>query len=214
MSPKFLASAAAAALIVCSPAAAQAANLVTNGGFTTNTAGWTIDGASFASCTWTSTAGVAGATANAAVASAGGPSDCYLYQTVTLPAATANTLTVSMGVSSIPGGTNHFSSLEIRSNTGALLQTLYTRDGTQGAEAMNAKGPYNLNAYAGQTIRVAFRTVHNAGVVGQQIDNVVLDSVAVVQPVPTLSEWAMILLGTLLAGGAALQLQRRKALIG
>lgn len=35
-------------------------------------------------------------------------------------------------------------------------------------------------------------------------------SAPVVQPVPTLSEWAMILFGTLLAGGAALYIQRRQ----
>jgi len=32
-------------------------------------------------------------------------------------------------------------------------------------------------------------------------------------PVPTLTEWAMILLGALLAGGAVLQLERRRRAI-
>jgi hypothetical protein len=37
-----------------------------------------------------------------------------------------------------------------------------------------------------------------------------LGAPAAAAPVPTLSEWAMILLGLTLAGGAALHLQRRR----
>lgn len=201
---------AAICATIAMPVAARAADVITNGGFTTNTAGWTITGAlAPGNCTWTSTPGIPGATGNAAQASAGGPADCYLYQQVTLAPATTNNLTVSFGTSFIPGGANHISTIEIRSSTGTLLQTLYTRDGTQGPEAMSARGPYNLNAYAGQTIRVAFRTVHNAGAVGQQIDNVVLDSVNAAT-IPTMSEWAMIGLATAIAGMGALLLGRRR----
>lgn len=42
-------------------------------------------------------------------------------------------------------------------------------------------------------------------------DRLLLTPVAAPTPVPTLSEWAMILLGVLLAGGAALTIQRRRA---
>jgi len=42
-------------------------------------------------------------------------------------------------------------------------------------------------------------------------DRLLLPNAVAPAPVPTLSEWAMILLGVLLAGGAALTIQRRRA---
>lgn len=44
-----------------------------------------------------------------------------------------------------------------------------------------------------------------------QVQNYRLQVSPAPAPVPTLSEWAMILLGVLLAGGAALTIQRRRA---
>lgn len=44
-----------------------------------------------------------------------------------------------------------------------------------------------------------------------QVQNYQLQVSPAPAPVPTLSEWAMILLGVLLAGGAALTIQRRRA---
>ncbi|WGM32184.1 hypothetical protein KKHFBJBL_02435 [Brevundimonas sp. NIBR11] len=43
----------------------------------------------------------------------------------------------------------------------------------------------------------------------QSATNVIITSVAAA-PVPTMTEWAMILFGTMLAGGAALYIQRRR----
>ena len=42
------------------------------------------------------------------------------------------------------------------------------------------------------------------------LSSIETDSCAAPAPVPTVSEWAMILLGALLAGGAALTIQRRR----
>jgi hypothetical protein len=50
-----------------------------------------------------------------------------------------------------------------------------------------------------------------ADCVGDTLDSIEIDScVAAVAPVPTMAEWAMILLGTMMAGGAALTLHRRR----
>lgn len=45
---------------------------------------------------------------------------------------------------------------------------------------------------------------------GDTLTDIETDSCVVATPVPTLSEWAMILLGVLLAGGAALTIHRRQ----
>lgn len=209
---KILLSGAAVCAALSMAAPALAADVITNGGFTTDTVSWTITGdISPGNCSWTSTGGIPGATGNAAQASAGGPADCYLYQQVALAAGTTNLLTVDFGTATIPGDAAHLSTIEIRSSTGVLLQTLYTRDGSQGSEPMAPRGPYNLDAYAGQTIRVAFRTVHTGGPIAQQIDNVVLDSTPLAT-IPTLSEWAMIILATMIAGMGAVLVGRRRRL--
>ena len=101
--------------------------------------------------------------------------------------------------------------IEIRDTANVVLQTRYLRAGPQGVDPAATRGPYNLNAYAGQTIRVFIRTSHATGTATIGVDDVVLDSTAAGPlPVPTLSEWAMILLGLTLAGGAALTIQRRR----
>lgn len=197
-----------AAVLIAVPQAAGAADIITNGSFNSDLTGWTLDGGGNCSYVW-SNAAVAGVTGGHAQSSASGPATCGLYQTVTLPAGSSN-LTVSLGTSSSGNDAPDRSSLQIRSTANAVLATLYSRTGDQAVDNVQTRGPYDLSAYAGQTVRVYFETVHNSGPYVQRIDNVVLDAGAGPAAVPTMSEWAMILLGAILAGGAALWIQRRR----
>ncbi|MBB5744454.1 IPTL-CTERM sorting domain-containing protein [Brevundimonas variabilis] len=196
-----------AAALIAFPQAANAADIITNGSFNTDLTGWTLDAGANCTYSWSSDV-VPGVTGGHARSSAFGPSTCGLYQTVTLPAG-PGALTLSLGTSSSGGGPLDRSSLQIRSTANAVLTTLYTRTGDQPVDSVQTRGPYDLSAYAGQTVRVYFETVHDSGPYIQRIDNVVLDAGAPA-PIPTLSEWAMILFGTILAGGAALYIQRRQ----
>ena len=196
------------------PSQALAADVISNGAFNTDLTGWTTVGiVNGGSCSFVQlSAAQPGLTGGYAAATAGGSSQCGFYQQVTLPAATTNRLTVTLGsVGNAPNSTD-IGTLEIRDTSNVVLQTLYSHSGNLGAtDPILSRGPYNLDAYAGQTIRVFFFAGHTGGVYQQRIDNVVLDSVAAGPlPVPTLSEWAMIVFGALLAGGAAFCLQRRR----
>lgn len=197
-----------AAVLVAVPQTASAADIITNGSFNTDLSGWTAEGGSRCSYTWSNTA-QAGVTGGYAQSGASGPSTCGLYQTVTLPAG-SSTLTVSLGTGTSGNGTSDRSSLQIRSSANAVLATLYSRTGDQAVDNVQTRGPYDLSAYAGQTVRVYFETVHDSGPYIQRIDNVVLDAGAAPAAIPTMSEWAMILLGVILVGGAALWIQRRR----
>lgn len=69
----------------------------------------------------------------------------------------------------------------------------------------NANFPIGSNPYSGGSLVFDYNTLSNP------VDLVftVTEVVPPPAPVPTLSEWAMILLGLMLAGGAALYIQRR-----
>ncbi|MBB5746873.1 IPTL-CTERM sorting domain-containing protein [Brevundimonas variabilis] len=65
---------------------------------------------------------------------------------------------------------------------------------------------FSVNVPAGQTLVVVVHEVNSGNGVGQSYT---LTVAAPPASVPTLSEWAMILMGLTLAGGAALYIQRR-----
>lgn len=148
-----------------------------------------------------------GLTGGYAESNASGPSTCGLYQTVTLPAEPA-ALSLQLGTFSSGLSANDRASLQIRTNANVILTTLYTRTGDQPLDSVQARGPYDLSAYAGQTARIYFETTHITAPYNQRIDSVVPGQAPVA--VPTLSEWAMILFGSMLAGSAALYLHRRR----
>lgn len=84
-----------------------------------------------------------------------------IYQTVTIPSGGAN-LNFWLNISTNEAaGASVFDRLfiEVRSTTGTLLATLATfsnqNSGTAGVYVL--RGPYNLSAFAGQTVRVQFR---------------------------------------------------------
>jgi Zn-dependent metalloprotease len=88
-----------------------------------------------------------------------------LYQTVAIPSGGANLNFWLNVTTSEAAGASVFDRLfiEVRNTSGTLLGTLTTfsnqNSGTAGAYVL--RGPYNLNAWAGQTVRVQFRSTQD-----------------------------------------------------
>ena len=88
-----------------------------------------------------------------------------LYQTVTIPAGGAN-LNFWLNITTTEAqGAAIFDRLfiEVRNTSGTLLATLATfsnqNSGTAGVYVL--RGPYNLNAFANQTVRIQFRSTED-----------------------------------------------------
>ncbi len=87
-----------------------------------------------------------------------------LYQTVTIPGGGANlNFWLNITTSEAPGTIFDRLFIEVRSTSGTLLATLATfsnvNSGTAGVYVL--RGPYNLNAFAGQTVRIQFRATND-----------------------------------------------------
>ncbi len=125
-----------------------------NPGFET-TANWTLSGASrTTSSPRTGTRALSLGNANNANHTG--------YQTVTIPAGCSPNLTFWLAVtSSETTTTTAFDNLfiEVRNTAGTLLGTLGTFSNLNKTAAVTyvQRGPYNLGAYAGQTVRIQFR---------------------------------------------------------
>jgi hypothetical protein len=244
----------AASLGLCVLAsAAQAQNLVTNGGFTGGLASWTAatstDSAA-GTCAYngdtqpgteTVTGSAGFTTANASLAlgsaslTAAGFRSCVLYQDIAIPVG-ATTLTLSGDFGRRAAGTgvvdNDDRVIVVGVYPTASVPNLSQRP-LAGTDRLIVSGANNtalapvsiaafsVAPYAGTTIRLAIinsirSTVLGTGapvVDGYSVigaSNVQAVVVAAPAPVPTLSEWAMILFGLILAGGAALYIQRRQ----
>jgi len=139
---------------------------------------------------------------------------CVLYQDVAIPAASTALLSfaASAGFSHDANAEEYYGRFEIRSLADAVLETPFQRDGSQASAPLLANYSADLSAYAGQTVRLAIVFNNGAQCCNETFaDNVsVLASAPAAAPVPTMSEWATILLGVVLAGGAALMIQRRR----
>jgi Zn-dependent metalloprotease len=84
-----------------------------------------------------------------------------IYQTVTVPSGGAN-LNFWLNISTQEAaGASVFDRLfiEVRNTSGTLLATLatFSNQNSQTAGAYTLRGPYNLSAFAGQTVRIQFR---------------------------------------------------------
>jgi hypothetical protein len=89
-----------------------------------------------------------------------------LYQTITIPSATAPNLTFWLNITtSRAAGATVFDRLfiEVRSTSGTLLATLatFSNQNSTVAGVYVLRGPYNLSAFAGQTVRIQFRATED-----------------------------------------------------
>lgn len=209
-----------AGLFLAAGSAAAQTELVTNGSFESNldsfndVPGWTGDPGP---CGYTARIGGAdfrpAATAGAQVlelATGSSTITCTVYQDIAIPAGATGDLTYAIGVNATAASASTLK-FEIVPTVGPLV-TVYSWMGTSPAETLAARTPVSIAPYAGQTIRLRVTHDHVS-----QYFNSFLDDVSVrvtvaapPAPVPTLGEWAMILLGFVLAAGAALYLQRRR----
>jgi hypothetical protein len=104
-------------------------------------------------------------------------------------------------------------SVEATTTTGTVLASLYSPvGGTASVEPPANRGPVNFAVRNGDTVRIIVTATSCAdGPAGIAADNFSL--VAAAQPVgiPTLAEWALILLALLMAGAAATMLRTKRA---
>ncbi|HYO99383.1 MAG TPA: hypothetical protein VER76_04290, partial [Pyrinomonadaceae bacterium] len=135
--------------------------LITNGGFETGTTPWVISGQTVRSTGAYPHGGVA-----YMILGAVNSSTSTLYQQVTIPGGGANLnfwLNITTGEAA---GAAVYDRLfiEVRNTSGTLLGTLGTlsnqNSGTAGVYVL--RGPYNLNTWAGQTVRIQFRSTQDS----------------------------------------------------
>lgn len=138
---------------------------------------------------------------------------CYLYQDVAIPSGrTTLSFDASTGFSADAGATEFSGAFRVMTTTNAVLETPFVRYGSQTSSPNLASYTADLTPYVGQTVRLAFEMRNSLECCNVTFgDNVSVLNSPPPAPVPTLSEWAMILLGVALAGGAAIYLQRRGA---
>ena len=132
-------------------------NAIVNPGFETGTTPWTISGQVTRSTGSFPHSGTAYMILNGVNSSTG-----TLFQTVTVPTNGCTNLQFWLNITTNEAaGAAVFDRLfiEVRSTTGTLLATLATfsnqNSGTAGAYVL--RGPFNLNSFAGQTVRIQFR---------------------------------------------------------
>ncbi len=130
-------------------------NLIVNPGFESGTTPWIVSGQVTRSTGAYPHSGIAYMIINGVNSSSG-----TLYQTVTVPSGGGNLdFWLNITTSEAPGTIYDQLFIEIRSTSGTLLATLATfsnvNSGTAGVYVL--RGPYSLNAFAGQTVRIQFR---------------------------------------------------------
>jgi hypothetical protein len=131
-------------------------NLIVNPGFESGTTPWVVSGQVTRSTGAYPHGGVAYMIINGVNSSSG-----TLYQTVTVPAGGASLNFWLNITTSEAAGAAVYDRLfiEVRNTSGTLLGTLATfsnqNSGTAGVYVL--RGPYSLNAWAGQTVRIQFR---------------------------------------------------------
>jgi hypothetical protein len=144
-----------------------------------------------------------------------GPNDvtCSIYQDVVIPAGTPASLTLAAGVvfDSTSAGDSTVS-VDVTTPGGTPIANLYSRSSFQGNDALADRPSVNLDAYAGQTVRI----IATVGVpsdsfdwTGLLLDNVRLDAnTGAAASVPTMNEWGMIIFMVLAGLGAVYYMKR------
>ena len=148
------------------------AQLITNGGFETGVAPWIQSGAVRSTGSFPHS-GVAysilGGVNNAAHTE---------YQQITIPTGTSPNLTFWMNITTAETTTTTQYDrvfIEVRNTSGTLLSTLATFSNlnSQTAGAYTLRGPYNLAAFAGQTVRIQFRGTTDSSLISSfRVDDV------------------------------------------
>ncbi|HEV2801443.1 MAG TPA: M36 family metallopeptidase [Pyrinomonadaceae bacterium] len=136
--------------------------LITDGGFESNSTAWLISGQVSRSTGAYPHSGVAYMILGGVNSTSG-----TLYQTVTIPSGSSPNLNFWLNVSTQEAaGAIVYDRLfiEVRNTSGTLLATLATFSNQQGGSAgvYVLRGNYNLGAYAGQTVRIQFRTTQDS----------------------------------------------------
>jgi Zn-dependent metalloprotease len=136
--------------------------LITNGGFETGTTPWVVSGQVTRSTGTFPHGGVAYMILGGVNSTTG-----TLYQQVTIPSGTSPNLTFWLNITTgEAAGAAVFDRLfiEVRNTSGTLLGTLATfsnqNSGTSGVYVQ--RGAFNLGAFAGQTVRIQFRSTQDA----------------------------------------------------
>lgn len=139
----------------------QSTELIVNGGFEGSSAPWVLSGNAVRSTGAFPHSG----TGYLIVASANSQTG-QAFQQITIPSGSAPSLNFWLNVtSSETTTTTQFDRLfiEVRSTSGALLATIATfsnlNKGTAGVYVL--RGPFNLSAFAGQTVRIQFRATED-----------------------------------------------------
>jgi hypothetical protein len=131
------------------------ANVIVNPGFESGTTPWVISGSTTRSTGTFPHSGVA-----YMILGINNSTTSTLYQTVTVPTGANLNFWLNITTSEAAGAAV-FDRLfiEVRNTSGTLLATLATfsnqNSGTAGVYVL--RGPYNLSAFAGQTVRIQFR---------------------------------------------------------
>ncbi|MGB7926139.1 MAG: M36 family metallopeptidase, partial [Pyrinomonadaceae bacterium] len=137
------------------------AQLITNGGFETGTTPWVVSGQVTRSTGAYPHGGVAYMILGGVNNSTG-----TLYQTITIPSGSSPNLNFWLNVTTSEAvGDPVFDRLfiEVRNTSGTLLATLATFSNQDGGTAgvYVLRGAYNLGSFAGQTVRIQFRTTQD-----------------------------------------------------
>jgi hypothetical protein len=133
-------------------------NVIVNPGFETGTTPWVISGATQRSTGTFPHSGVA-----YMILGISNSSTSTLYQTVTVPSGGNLNFWLNITTSEAPGTIFDRLFIEVRSTSGTLLATLATFSNTDSGTAgvYVLRGPYSLNAFAGQTVRIQFRATND-----------------------------------------------------
>ena len=210
---------------------AAAQNLLNNGSFEAGTAGWTVvESGPFSpgNCVFESLAagvptGGAGAWVTPAptdptqvgMSDANAPGTCQIFQDVVVPTG-AGILSFAAGYNfaplGAPAGAGCAMSVQVLTPANAVIAQGFTATGGTN-RPLTARPSVGFSGLApGATVRVSITVDScNDGPAGMAMDNMVLLAVpnVVATKVPTLSEWAMILMALLMAATAFLALRRR-----
>ncbi|HQR35192.1 MAG TPA: Ig domain-containing protein, partial [Blastocatellia bacterium] len=150
-----------------SPPPPTGTNLLVNGGFETSISPWVMSGAG---AFYVANGSYPQAGTGYAYLGNANSVTGQIYQQIAIPAGAAPRLSFYLNVASAETTTTtQYDKLfvEILNSSGTLLSTLATYSNLDKASAgvYSQKGPFNLAAYAGQTVRVQFRTTTDSSAI-------------------------------------------------